>query len=307
MPAAQPLKAIEEEPPAAPDIRVGATFDFSEWEPEADESPRPAQIEIRDAEGPMGIRPLSKSTPLTFGRHVTNDVVIDEDNVSTLHCRISWNGSGFEVTSANKGGIDVNGTLVQSRVLCENDLIRIGSFDAVFTPERLPNASAPTSDSRKERSPVSILNADSQRGVREAPAKGQEVKDEFVGSPPTSELTLAEVLDDEEVLEDDLEVSDDNDTDEDARREKGEQADSSARARLRSAKRFGEENVLRSRIVLALGGTGFVLVLASLVFWFLVNREKAQREFDAAKEELQQGQFVSGIKRMQDFLDHHPG
>lgn len=249
-------------------------LDMLDLDDDSAKGPSPAQVAIRDAGGPMGNRPLSKSEALAFGRHTSNDVVVDEDGVSPLHCRISWNGSAFEVTSAHKGGIDVNGTLIQSRILNDGDVLRIGSFDVVFVAEG--------SDGRA------------------TPAKSSTV----------ARTAMAEVLDDDnlvsadDVIDDDMEVLDDLDEAGSSGQRKRDPSVAATRARLGSA---GEENVLRSRIVLALGGTGIVLTIASLVFWFLVNGAKIQAEFDAAKAELGQGQFAAGIKRMADFMDHHKG
>ncbi len=271
------------EPSSSTKAREAEQFDDLDVLDLDDESTEaPAHVAISDAGGPMGTRPLSKSAALTFGRHMTNDVVVDEDNVSPLHCRISWNGTGFEVTSAHKGGIELNGTLVQSRVLKYGDVLRIGSFDVAFVPE----------------------GADSKA----TPAKGSPAVSSGKDSPRAGKPAMAELIDDDLVADDDvlgvddLEEARDSDADDDQPRRTSSVA--ASRARLGNA---GEENVLRSRIVLALGGTGIVLTLASIVFWFLVSGAKIQAEFDAAKAELGQGQFASGIKRMESFLEHHKG
>ena len=289
----KPLRQVDFSPvediPESPNARPGAEFEL-----DLDDSgsgPRPAQVSICDAGGPMGTRPLSKSSPLTFGRHSSNDVVIDEEGVASLHCRISWNGSKYELTSADKGGVEINGTLMQSRVLVGGDVLRIGSFDIAFVPE----------EGAAERADDGLLAVTPPRGVpaidgRKDKASG--MKNKADDAPTKSGPMMAEVLDDDdglEVVEDELEVVDEPREDAEARRAR--------RERLKA----GEENVLRSRIVLALGGTGILLVLASLVFWFLVNRDKVQKEFEVAKEEVTQGQFVAGIKRLEDFMQHHAG
>lgn len=296
--ASQPLRQVDFSPiddiPSSPNARPGATFDLldSDLGADSDASPGSAQVSICDAGGPMGSRPLSKSAPLTFGRHASNDVVIDEAGVATLHCRISWNGRDYEVTTADKGGIEINGTLMQSRVLTGGDVLRIGSFDIAFVPEKGAKKSA-----NQALPSITPPKGTPALGTRkESAAAGSAKKDEFAGSPPTSELTMAEVLDDD----DELEVLDDEDVEE-------EREDPSVRKARRERLKAGEENVLRSRIVLALGGTGVLLVLASFVFWFLVSRDKVQKEFEVAKEEVGQGQFAAGIKRLEDFMQHHAG
>lgn len=126
----------ENEDPSAV-ARVGSAFAL----PKSHVAPPiPAKLEIRGPNGKTFVRELSKSQPILFGRHMTNDVVIDEDGVASLHGRISWNGSDFELTAAGKDGIEINGTLVKQRTLEDDDLIRIGSFDIAFVIEE---ASAP--------------------------------------------------------------------------------------------------------------------------------------------------------------------
>ena len=297
--AGKPLRQVDFSPvediPDSPNARPGVAFDLPDLDLDLDDfdaGPRPAQVSICDAGGPMGTRPLSKSSPLTFGRHSSNDVVIDEEGVAALHCRISWNGSKYEVTSADKTGVEINGTLMQSRVLVGGDFVRIGSFDIAFVPEEnelkpaddaglaiTPPKGTPTLDARNEPSVSGKRNKNSD-------------------APPAAGPTMAEVLDDDdelEVVEDELELVDEP------------REDAVARRARRERMKAGEENVLRSRIVLALGGTGILLVLASLVFWFLVNRDKVQKEFEVAKEEVTTGQFVAGIKRLEDFMQHHTG
>ena len=129
--------------------RVGTSFEYPENKPPA----VPGRISIRDAEGNFEIRELSKAQPVSFGRHATSDIVIDEDGVAPLHGRISWNGSAFELIAAGKDGIDVNGTLVKQRPLENQDLIRIGSVDIVLTLDE-PLASAKKSKGSESGTPA---------------------------------------------------------------------------------------------------------------------------------------------------------
>jgi len=86
-------------------------------------------IEIQHASGEVERRKLSKTEPLSIGRHNSNDIQIDEDEVAVMHCRICWNKAVFEVTAAGPGGVDVNGTMVNHASLLPGDVIRIGSVD----------------------------------------------------------------------------------------------------------------------------------------------------------------------------------
>jgi outer membrane protein assembly factor BamB len=90
-------------------------------------------LEIRYGGGPPEVRPISKATPISIGRHSSNDICIDEPDVAPIHCRVLWNKakSLFEITSANRDGVDLNGTLVRAAGLKEGDVLRIGSADLI--------------------------------------------------------------------------------------------------------------------------------------------------------------------------------
>lgn len=88
-------------------------------------------LEIRYGGGPPEVRPVSKVQPVSIGRHGSNDICIDEPDVAPIHCRVLWNKAKtlFEITSANRDGVDLNGTLVRSSSLKDGDVLRIGSAD----------------------------------------------------------------------------------------------------------------------------------------------------------------------------------
>jgi outer membrane protein assembly factor BamB/TolA-binding protein len=90
-------------------------------------------LEIRYGDGEAEVRQISKSHPLSIGRHSSNDVCIDEPDVAPIHCRVLWNKAKtyFEVASANRDGVDLNGTLVRVSGLKGGDVLRIGSADLV--------------------------------------------------------------------------------------------------------------------------------------------------------------------------------
>ncbi len=334
-------ESVSRKAAAVPNARSGDTFDFpdiqittardknqtpSREEPAKRDLSRGAKVEISDPDGNVDTRWLSKSAPLSFGKHSTNDVVLNDDDVANLHCRISWNGSDFELTAPHQGGVDVNGTLVQTRVLRDKDVLRIGHWDVEFFAEELAATPPKGLPARRTANPINLdkldsaINAagvfrldDSKRGARDAKAadKVQPRDDEFAGSPPTSELTLAEVIEDDENFAAGEEVAD-IDAEDDAPRERksfGDEGNSSSatpRLTLPAHLRAGKQGVLRNNLVLILSGTGIVLLLSTLVFWFLVQREKVAQQFEAAVLDIKQGQFNSGIKRLEAFLKNQP-
>lgn len=320
--------------------RVGSSFEYPDAKVLA---AAPGRIEIRDTEGNIEIRELSKSQPVSFGRHSTSDVVIDEDGIAPLHGRISWNGSAFELTAAGKEGIEVNGTLVKQRTLAHRDLIRIGSVDIIITVEE-PAASDKKSKSPDSRTPAKGTpaqrgtddgdqldlddlyddleqieqrkqNADDEKSglksrSRSASRMKRAVEDEFAGSPPTSELTMAELVD--EATEDvEAEVAEEE-FDSEKRDEDGTEAEetgpvTSLRTLFAKNERLKEQTVMRSPLVLFLGGGGGLLAIVALVFWFMIEREQVRRQFDDAAKDIAGAQFATGIQKFEEFIKNHPG
>jgi outer membrane protein assembly factor BamB len=105
-------------------------------------------LEIQYGDAKPDVRELSKSQPISIGRHGSNDICIDEPSVAPIHCRVLWNKAKtyFEVASANRDGVDLNGTLVRVSGLKEGDVLRIGSADLIVR-EREAAAEQPASRS----------------------------------------------------------------------------------------------------------------------------------------------------------------
>lgn len=306
-----------------------------------------AKLQIRDADGNVELRELSKSQPVTIGRHATNDIVINEEGIATLHGRISWNGSGFELTAATHEGIEVNGTFVKQRILTDDDTVRIGSFDLSFLSEdedaqllrlaspdaRTPARGTPVRSKPKEEAPLDLddvydeLEQIEQRRQRKnaeddaqdrsgskSPVRGpsgrsakRASEDDFAGSPPTSELSMAELI--EEETEDNIPEPEEDRFDrqrDDGPPESGESPASHIRKLLAHKERPGEQSLLRSPFVLFLAGGSGLLLIVAVVFWFLIDREHIKRQFEAAESDIKQGQFNQGIKRFEDFILTYP-
>jgi len=88
-----------------------------------------SKLRIQYYSGETGEHELSKNQPLSIGKHASNDICIDDDDVATMHCRISWNRNRYEVASANLDGVDVNGSLIRNAPLREGDVLRVGPAD----------------------------------------------------------------------------------------------------------------------------------------------------------------------------------
>ena len=320
-------------------VRVGSSFEYPELKPAA----APGRISIRDAEGNLEIRELSKAQPISFGRHATSDIVIDEDGIAPLHGRISWNGSAFELIAAGKEGIDVNGTLVKQRTLENRDLIRVGSVDIVLTLEEpsgptkkskvsdsgTPAKGTPARPNKQEGEQLDLddlyddleqietrkQDDDGELSGLKSTKSGSRSKtsrdDDFEGSPPTSELTMAELV--EEATEDEvIEVAEEEEFDSRSRRDDDDEEVAEAgpvtslRTMFAKNERLKEQTVMRSPLVLILGGGGGLLAIVALVFWFMIDREQVRRQFDEAAKDIQQAQFPVGIQKFEEFVKNHP-
>jgi outer membrane protein assembly factor BamB len=73
-----------------------------------------------------------------------------------------------------------------------------------------------------------------------------------------------------------------------------------------SRARPGEQDIIRSPLVLGLSLGGLALVLVTGIFWFLIGREQASRLYDRAVAELNEGQYAQSITSFEKFLKEYP-
>ena len=88
-------------------------------------------LEIIHMTGEIDQRKLSKQQPLTVGSHASTDIVIDEDDVEIMHCRVSWGKQGYEAVAAGTEPISVNGNLVKNATLKAGDVEKVPTTDLV--------------------------------------------------------------------------------------------------------------------------------------------------------------------------------
>ncbi len=335
-PRQEQLADDDESDPSA-NVRVGSVFSLPKPHPVVQP---PAKLEIHDANGNVSVRELTKTQPTLFGRHMTNDIVIDEEGVASLHGRISWNGSAFELTAAGKDGIEVNGTLVKQRTLEDDDTIRVASFDLVFLVEepaaprkksgtgsglalKSERPSDPPLDMNDLHDELEQIERRRQSSPKASDAKpgsiairaGDVPRDsdlEFEGSPPTSELTMAELIEEatadefpEAARDEELDSADDVPALQNAEPEEGGPV-TSLRTVFSKNERLKEQTVMRSPMILALAGGSGLMAIVALVFWFLNAREQIQRQFLDAEKEIKQAQFAAGITKFEEFIKAHP-
>ncbi len=260
---------------------------------------------IQNAAGDSEFQELSKHVPVAIGRHSSNDVRIDEPDVQVLHCRVSWNGRGYEVVAGSTTKVDVNGKHVVSAVLTLGDCLQVGSTLLFFydrrdqaeaalrgetvepdgtapDPESIPAETIPTGR-RVIRQPV--------EPVEEKPAVETPVRGRVLPPRQPSEYFAARESEAEMPVEPPEPV-----------------APAPPVPNLFDSKpvRPGEQDVMRSPLVMTLGIGTVVLVLLALALWIVIGRDASQKAYQTAIDELEQQRFTQAITLLETFLKTYP-
>lgn len=85
-----------------------------------------------------GKRHFSLVSPVTsIGRHLDNDVVLEDSKISRRHAQIRWKQNRFILVDlGSKAGTFVNEVPISESVLQSGDIIKFGSVVAIFGIER---------------------------------------------------------------------------------------------------------------------------------------------------------------------------
>ena len=67
------------------------------------------KLEIQYLSGDTEVRPLDPGQSISIGSAGSCEVQIDEEDVAPLHCRLSWNGSAWQLKAANLDGVTAVG------------------------------------------------------------------------------------------------------------------------------------------------------------------------------------------------------
>ncbi len=302
-------------------------------------------LEIHNGEQPVETLRISRLQPICIGRHASNDICIDDEDVAPIHCRVAWNGADFEVAAANRDGVDVNGTLVRHSALKAGDVMRIGPADLFVrnSEEPEPVLQAVADDSAQDLSlpmipdpkssaanpaivsgevPLRPMTEDAlpvrqgwdrrafsggkpwsgmgERLSREA-AKKPEPPAPVPAPMPTSDV-IGALLEEDKAPESDvpLPLS--------PRSAKPRPLGARLSERL-AAKRVrpGEQEALRSPIILGMLGFTLALGLAAAAIYFVIGRESTKQEFDAASAEFDAHHYGQSSEMFEKFIARHKG
>ena len=241
-------------------------------------------LQVLFADGRRITKTLERTSPLTVGAQSFNDVCIAEPGVPALACRIGWNKTGFELTAATANGIEVNGTVVAHAVLRNDDLIRIGTADAIFLDETAPPP-PPVKKRVEERKPVVI----------------EESEPSLFEGPVHVESSSAEITDESE----DLPVLTRRRADE-REAEAPPPVVAAPRDVTGAVHRPGEEQVFKSPLILILTTVTGVLLLVAATLYFLMGRESQTRLFSTGEKELASGRYTQAIEAFEQFRKLYP-
>jgi TolA-binding protein len=260
-----------------------------------------ASLRLRRMDGSTESVELSRSQPVTIGRQSFNDICVEEHDVAPMLCRVSWNKTGFEVTAATASGVEVNSNTVVHMLLQPGDTIHVGSCDLVFVDESGTGSEPDSHRSRKpgsKREPAPKPESAKQGHTRRAHEEAREEK-------PADDLSLfmGTVL-----TESQAEMPPqgaDDDLFETKPRSHPKSKIGGAGLGLRPV-RPGEQEILKSPLVLTLAGGGLALLLITGIFWFLLSREQSNRLYDRAVAEMNAGQYSQSIATFEKFLQEYP-
>ena len=250
-----------------------------------------ASLTLRRLDGSTEQRELSRSQPLTIGRQSFNDICISEPDVAPMHCRVSWNKTGFEVTAATSAGVEVNSGSVAHMMLNSGDMIRVGSVDLIFE-EVQPGARDTSYESLGSRKPggrTEPVEKHIDKSAKDLPLYEGKIQTESQAELEALQAAEEDFFADAAPLP--------------GKSPKQKPADA---GRIGRPVRPGEQEILKSPLVLGLTGGGLVLLLVTGIFWFLISRETSNRLYDRAVAEMNDGQFTQSITTFERFIAQYP-
>ena len=300
-------------------------------------------LEVRNGSQPAETLRISRKQPICIGRHASNDICIDDAAVAPIHCRVAWNGAEFEVASANRDGVDVNGTMVRHSALKAGDVMRIGPADLLVhqappstesdapapgweQDDSLPYLPDPKSSSEMPPfasgevplRPVTEEGLPAQEGWNrgafrpnawsgmaerlqqaEALKQGPSQAPTAPPTPATTSDTIGAILKEQEAAESDEPV---------ALLPRPKPLSARLSERLAAQKmRPGEQEALRSPLILGMLGVTLALGLAAAAIYFVIGRESTQQEYDAATAEFAAKQYGQAAEMFERFIARHSG
>lgn len=246
-----------------------------------------AWLAVSWADGRSDSIELTHRKPVAIGAHAGSNVVVDDEGIAALACRIAWNGSDYEVVAATDDDVLLNGKRVRRRRLEHRDEVAIGSAKITLHRGHAPKAIDGDRDSATE--------PQNPPPVRANP----EIEEEEVDS--------ADPVDEFEELEND-QVDVVSPLSAKAVVPKPTSAKSRIRERLHArARRPGEQDAIRSPLVYGLAGGVVVLVVATLALTIFLRGQSIAQQFQSAMAAQSAGRYSDAEREFERFIKRHPG
>jgi outer membrane protein assembly factor BamB len=299
-------------------------------------------LKLHFSNGSVEVRELSRRQPLSIGRQAFNDVSIDEEGVGTMHCRVSWNKTAFEVAAGSERGVEVNGVRVARMMLTPGDVIRVGSVDLDYidaahsadprsddTETKYELAAPPQQASSPTKIPpvpkIPEVSASGLETKTKAPAPSRRkppedilleddaweaLKSSASMPKPVEDLSLFDgrvVAESQEIPDPKLDGADQNAL-KSPKKHKTAAAFADAERvavgvqSMSTRARPGEQDIVRSPLVIGLASLGLLLLLVTGIFWFLISREQSFRLYDRAVAESTDGKYAQAIASFEEFI-----
>lgn len=135
----QPYPLVE--PPADFQQQYGGQMGAMPYTPQA-APPQPmpqAVLRLRRRGGQTGTEQVYRldREVIQIGRHVSNDIVVNDRRVSRHHAQVRYENGRFVIYDLGSlNGIGINRTNVRQHTLRDGDLVSVGSYDFIFHQRR---------------------------------------------------------------------------------------------------------------------------------------------------------------------------
>ena len=243
------------------------------------------RIELYRSDGHIEQVPLSPDRTVVVGQHAQCDLVITDEAVHTIHIRVSWTGSHYQVSTApGVSGVSLNGEWIQQAKLHSSDELIVGRArlkvvlgETVELTEGKPDPVESTHVSDSKRNHFSVLIEDDEDTETE-PSVSRTPNRNHVGKKVTwwrrKEVTRIPFSE-------------------------HSQSDPTIP---------GNERLAVSPLVWGLGAAVVFLIGAAVFLWMIISRESGSRAYETAYEAYQSRNYTIAIRRFDrlvaDFPDH---
>ncbi len=289
-----------------------------------------AYLQILSPDGSTWNETLNEHEPVTIGRHVTNSISVDEDNIPVLLARILWNrkAHGYEITAAAIPDVVISGKSVRSALLKPGDTVEVGRYRIRFLEEVQEDPFAENADDWEEPDGEKPDREESRRSRKKKKHKptahSKRETSDRQGQAAEVEPDLAA---EEQAADGSQRERDQAATGEAAPSSRGglglkkyersagplkldrpseDRAEASVGEWLTRARRPGERDALRSPLITSLTFAGLLLVLSGAALYWMIGRQAAQASLSEARADREAGKYGQAIQRYETFLRDFP-